>query len=405
MRPRTASRFAWGLCALTLAMTAGVILLAFLNRSDSGSLSFSIVGVSSAVVGGVVASRRPANPVGWLFLVGTFFSALRALTAEYAIYGLLTNPGALPLPESMAGLSNSLQLVGPVLSFILIPLYFPSGRPISRRWGLVAGLALGLLPVMSVLQAFSPGEAVSDSGIPNPWSVEALRPVVEVFNAAGFVGFMGLIFASAASLVLRFWRSRGEERQQIKWFTFAAAFIPIWFMTNASIERASPALFAVMDALVIAAVPVAAGVAILRYRLYDIDLVINRTLVYGSLTAILGLIYLGGVAVLQYLFRALAGGESQLAVVASTLAIAALFNPLRRRIQGFIDRGFYRSKYDAAKTLASFGAKLRDETDLDRLGDDLVLMVQETVQPAHASLWLRPARVQGGRDRAGEARE
>src|SRR5215210_7919894 len=174
MKPRTAARLAWGTCALTLALTTGVVVLAFLNRSDSGSLSFSIVGVSSTIVGGVVASRRPANPIGWLFLVGTLFAALRALTAEYAVYGLVTDPGALPLPGSIAGLSNSLQLVGPVLSFILVPLYFPSGRPVSRRWGLVAWLALGLLPVMTVLQAFSPGEAVSDSGIQNPCSVEAL---------------------------------------------------------------------------------------------------------------------------------------------------------------------------------------------------------------------------------------
>ena len=389
MKPRTAHRLAWGTCALTLAMTAGVVVLALLNRSDTGSLSFSIVGVSSTVVGGVVASRRPANPVGWLFLVGTLFSALRALTAEYAIYGLVTNPGALPLPETMAGLSNSLQLVGPVLIFILIPLYFPSGRPVSRRWGVVAWLALGLLPVMSVLQAFSPGEAVSDSGIPNPWSVEALRPVVEAFTAVGFVGFMGLIFAAAASLVVRFRRSAGEERQQLKWFTYAAAFIPIWFVFNSPIERNFPNLFAVMDALVIAGVPVAAGIAILRYRLYDIDRIINRTLVYAALTAMLAALYLGGVVVLQYALRWLTGGETQLAVVASTLAIAALFGPMRRRIQDLIDRRFYRGKYDAARTLEAFSSRLRDETDLDTLGSDLVTVVRGTVQPAHVSLWLR----------------
>jgi hypothetical protein len=393
MRPRTASRLAWGTCALTLAITAGVVVLALLNRSDSGSLSFSIVGVSSTVVGGVVASRRPANPVGWLFLAGTFFAALRALTAEYAIYGLLTDPGALPLAETMAGLSNSLQLVGPFLSFILVPLYFPSGRPVSRRWGLVAWLAFGLLPVMTILQAFSPGEAISDSGVSNPWRVEALHPVVEAFNTAGFVGFMGLIFASAASLVVRFRRSAGEERQQLKWFTYVAAFIPIWFVVNSPIERASPNLFAVMDAIVIAGVPVAAGIAILRYRLYDIDRIINRTLVYGALTITLASIYLGGVVLLQSLFRAITGQASELAVVASTLVIAALFNPLRRRVQAFIDRRFYRNKYDAKETLEAFSATLREETDLDTLSGNLVGVVRETMQPSHASLWLRASTV------------
>jgi hypothetical protein len=206
--------------------------------------------------------------------------------------------------------------------------------------------------------------------------------------------------------VVRFRRSAGEERQQLKWFTYAAAFIPIWFVVNSPIERASPNLFALMDAIVIAGVPVAAGIAILRYRLYDIDLIINRTLVYGSLTATLALVYLCGVVLLQYVLRTLTGeqAESQLAIVASTLIIAALFNPLRRRIQAFIDRRFYRKRYDAARTLEAFGTTLREETDLDRLGEDLVSVVNETVQPAHASLWLRPTRAQGGHDRAREAR-
>jgi hypothetical protein len=399
MRPGIASRLAWGLCALTLALICVVVVLTLLNAADLGNLSFSIVGVASAVVGGLVASRRPENPIGWLFLGGALFSTLRALTAEYAVYGITTNPGALPLTRPMAGFSNSLELLGPVLLFILVPLYFPSGRPISRRWGLVAWMAVGMLPVMTVLQAVSPGEVMSGSGITNPWSVEALRPVVVTLGPLGFAYYIGLIFASAASLVLRLWRSRGEERQQIKWFTFAAAFVPVWFMTNGPIERVSPVLFAVMDALVIAAVPVAAGIAILRYRLYDIDLLINRTLVYGALTVTLALSYLGGVAVLQALLRNAAGQGSQLAVVASTLAIAVLFSPLRRRVQAFVDRRFYRQKYDAERVLAGFSARLRAETDLDRLGDDLVGVVHETVQPAHVSLWLRTPAEDWGAER------
>lgn len=396
MRSLTSSRLAWGLCALTLALICGVVWLTLLNATDPGSLSFSVVGVASAFVGGLVASRRPENPIGWLFLGGALFSTLRTLTGEYSVYGIITDPGALLLARTVAGFSNSLELVGPILLFILVPLYFPTGRPVSRRWGLVAWLAIGMLPVMTVIKAVSPGETVSDSGISNPWSVEALRPIVETLDPIGFVYYFGLIFAAAASLLVRLWRSRGEERQQLKWFTFAASFIPIWFLTNAPIQRAVPALFSIMDALVIASVPVATGIAILRYRLYDIDRIINRALVYAALTATLVLVYFGSVVGLQYVFRALTGGDSTLAVVASTLLIAALFNPLRRGVQAFIDRRFYRRKYDAVRTLETFAVRLREETDLDRLGEDLVSVVRETVQPEHASLWLHGER-EGGR--------
>jgi len=182
------------------------------------------------------------------------------------------------------------------------------------------------------------------------------------------------------------------ERQQIKWLAFAALAIPVWFLTNAPIEAAAPGLFSVVDSLAFTMIPVAIGIAILRYRLYDIDVVINRTLVYGSLTLMLALVYFGSVTATQAVFTALTGQEEQpqLAIVVSTLVIAALFNPLRHRIQSFIDRRFYRRKYDAAKTLESFSAKLRDETNLNALSDDLVGVVRETMQPAHVSLWLRP---------------
>ena len=193
---------------------------------------------------------------------------------------------------------------------------------------------------------------------------------------------------------MRFRRSGSLERQQIKWLAFAASAVPVWFLTSAPIEAASLTLFDVMDALIFSAlIPVAAGVAILRYRLYDIDVVINRTLVYGALTAILVVVYFGGVATTQAIFRALTDQQQQpqLAIVVSTLVIAALFNPLRRRIQGFIDRRFYRRKYDARKTLEAFSARLRDETDLETLNDDLLEVVGETMQPAHVSLRLRPS--------------
>jgi hypothetical protein len=197
------------------------------------------------------------------------------------------------------------------------------------------------------------------------------------------------LVASIVSLILRFRRSRATERQQIKWLLYDAILVG-FVVPVAVLNEGESLLVSVVVVSALTSMPVAVGVAILKFRLYDIDLVINRTLVYGSLTATLVALYFGGIVLLQRLFIVLTGEQSTLAVVASTLLIAALFNPLRRHIQGFIDRRFYRSKYDAAKTLETFSAKLRDETDLDALSDDLVGVVRETMQPAHVSLWLQP---------------
>jgi hypothetical protein len=213
-----------------------------------------------------------------------------------------------------------------------------------------------------------------------------------------------LVVAGGTAVILRFRRSRGDERQQLKWFAYSVAVMLVVFVFWFSLELSGVAPLSALAFIVpLLGLPIATGIAILKYRLYDIDVVINRTLVYGTLTAALAATYLGGVALLQGVFRAVAGQESQLAIVASTLLIAALFNPLRRRIQGFIDRRFYRRKYDAAKTLAAFSAKLRNETDLDALNRELTSVVRETVQPTHVYLWLRPATDGSGRD-TGELR-
>jgi len=208
------------------------------------------------------------------------------------------------------------------------------------------------------------------------------------------------MLASVISLALRFRSAASIERQQIKWLLYAGA---LTLIMNATIAPAAPfelsdndlpgvvsALLSLLAYLAVISIPVAVGIAILRHRLYDIDVVINRTLVYGALTLTLAAVYVGSVVSLQYVLRTLTGQESTLAVVASTLAIAAMFNPLRRRVQGLVDRRFYRKKYDAAKTLEAFSARLRDETDLDALNGELVGVVRETMQPAHLSLWLRP---------------
>jgi hypothetical protein len=230
-------------------------------------------------------------------------------------------------------------------------------------------------------------------------ATDVINPVETIVYALGLI--------AAASLLARLRGSKGVERQQVKWFTYAVAVLA----TSATLAYVVFESIGVVwlgwvsSVLVIVGVvglPVAVSIAILRYHLYNIDLIINRTLVYGSLTAVLAVLYFGSIVVLQLLFRALSGEGSQFVVVASTLAIAALFNPLRRRIQGFMDRSFYRRKYDAVKTLATFSAKLRDETDLDALSDDLVGVVRETMQPAHVTLWLRQDPAPKGDEGSGE---
>jgi hypothetical protein len=380
-----AAWLAWSVCGLTVVLISCAVALAFLNSSDVRAVIFPLGLTLSAVVGGLVASRRPANPVGWFFLGsgGCFASTLVA--AEYVTYGL---PGA----QAMAWLQSWLWVPGVLLLLCFLPLYFPNGRLVSRRWRWVVRLALFSCVTGAALSALSPG-VIPDVGVDNPLGIEALRPVSDLLKSVYLSLYFSLMFVSAASLVVRFRRSGSLERQQIKWLAFAASAVPVWFLTSAPIEAASRILFDVMEALIFSAlIPVAAGVAILRYRLYDIDVVINRTLVYGALTAILVVVYFGGVATTQATFRALTDQQQppQLAIVVSTLVIAALFNPLRRRIQGFIDRRFYRRKYDARKTLAAFSAKLRDETDFGTLNDHLLGVVSETMQPEHVSLWLRP---------------
>ena len=401
MRSRTASRLAWSVCGLSLALIVCAVVLAVLNGADVEEISFPLALTASALVGGLVASRRPENPIGWFFLGGAVCFAFVTFASGYATYGSLNAPGALPGALAMAWLLSWVSVPGVMLLLVFVPLYFPDGRLVSPRWRWLVRLAVFFCVGEVVYSALSPGK-MRDSGIVNPLGIEALRPVFDLFETLVFALYFALLFASAASLVVRFRRSGSVERQQIKWLALAALAIPVWFLTNAPIQAAAPNLFLVVDSLVVSAlIPLAAGIAILKYRLYDIDVIINRALVYGLLTVMLAALYLGGVTATQATFSALSGQEEQpqLAIVVSTLVIAALFNPLRRRIQALIDRRFYRKKYDVARTLETFGATLREETDLDSLSADLLGVVRGTLQPEHASLWLRP--VHTGR-RAGE---
>jgi hypothetical protein len=274
-------------------------------------------------------------------------------------------------------------------------LLFPTGRLPSRRWRWLAWLIGGFVLVGVVLAAFSSGAYFGALGpIRNPLGIEGFT---DVYKAVLYTLAPVLYVAIALAVFMRLRRAVGVERQQLKWFAYAVAILAIAvtpYVITVAIE--APGWFEwAANAIVTAAgttIPISIGIAILRYRLYDIDILINRTLVYGSLTLMLALVYFGGVTATQVVFRALTGQEEQpqLTIVVSTLVIAALFTPLRRGIQSFIDRRFYRRKYDARKTLEAFSAKLRDETDLEALNDDLVGVVRETMQPAHASLWLRP---------------
>ena len=254
---------------------------------------------------------------------------------------------------------------------------------------MVPWLSVLLFLVGTILEAISPGPLAGHGRIQNPVGIEGMRNVVSQVHALIWL----LVLVTAGSVLIRFRRARGVERQQLKWFTYTAA-VAAGSGTLAYIgsEAISVHWLWLMGFILMVvgfvSLPIAMGIAILRYRLYEIDLIINRTLVYGALTAILVLFYFGSVTALQYLFSLLTGQGNTLAIVVSTLAIAALFNPLRRRIQSFIDRRFYRRKYDAAMILEAFGTKLRDQTDLEKLCEDLGEVVDETMQPSHISLWL-----------------
>jgi hypothetical protein len=396
---------------MSVALAAASLILALLNGQTLGWIfigggpslaNLAIIAVSFSVVGALIASHRPGNPIGWIFLAEGFIYGLLNAADQYAVYALLTNPGTLPLGAEASWLGQWIWAPGLGLILVFLPLLFPDGHPPSPRWlpvGWLGGLSIGLTVVSSTILLWPERGPALLTGDESPSHV--LQVLVD-FIAVPMLFVAGL--GAVISLFFRFRRARGDERQQIKWFASAAALTLIWIIVfGQSALRGLPgAIVALSFLLVLPSIPIATGIAILRYRLYDIDVLINRTLVYGSLTMMLALIYFGGVATTRAIFGALTGQEQQpqLAVVVSTLAIAALFMPLRRRIQSFIDRRFYRRKYDARKTLEAFSAKLRDETDLDRLGEDLVGVVKETMQPSQISLWLHPDGTQKDKKRA-----
>jgi hypothetical protein len=366
---RVAFLLAWSLAGLCVVLFVASVPLLVLTRSAHipssweanltvGKLLGGALFLIFPLVGALIASRRPRNAIGWILLAEGLLWMFLGVTDYYGLYGV-ARPGSVPFPVGVAAVNNFMWVPAVGLLGTYVFLLFPDGRLPSRRWRPLAWLSGTVITLVSICVGLAPG-------------------------------------------ALQNRRSRGEERQQIKWIAFAASFVGLLYLiamvcafifpSGAWFQAGSPLW---LDLLGYAAlisftlVPIAVGFAVFRYRLYEIDIIINRALVYGSLTAMLALVYLCTVVVLQYLFRALTGQESQLAVVASTLAIAALFNPLRRRIQALVDRRFYRNKYDARRTLEEFSVKLRDETDLGALSNNLLTVVRDTMQPEHASLWLR----------------
>ena len=399
------TRLAWGLFGLVTVLYGVAIAFSLLSKGlvpeDLVALGF----FAFPLVGAPIAARQGRNAVGWVLLgIGLSWGLVEALTG-YATYGLRVSRDALPATDVAVAFVSFLWIpaVGLMATFLI--LLFPDGRPPSPRWRPVAWVSGIAIVVTSLATLFTPGRFVNE-GFPrveNPFGLESLEPVVSVAFAIGLVLLLLSIAASVTGLIVRFRRSRGHERLQLKWLTAAGAAVGVSYvvamsssflvlgLTDQDVTAPAPIWVDVAFQIAIGSfllIPLAVGIAVLRYRLYEIDRLVNRALVYGTLTAFLTTIYLIAVTALQALLRPLAG-QSDLAVAASTLAVAALFLPLRGRVQRFIDRRFYRRKYDAVQTVEAFSTRLRDAVELDVLRSDLVRIVEEVMQPSHASLWLR----------------
>jgi hypothetical protein len=396
-------RLVWAIVGLTVVINAASIWLALLDRhvqSLTATFMFAVFTIGFASIGALIVSRQRGNALGWLFIaVAIFFAVPHSLMQNYAVYTLAVSPGSLPGGMVAFWFSSSALDTVFIALMALLLLLFPNGRPATPRWriavwagviGAIAGIANGLTP----MHGGTPLEHVT-----NPLATSGtVASLAHAANQLGGLLATAAAFAGVASVAVRFRRAVGIERQQIKWILAGGLFVAI--VTLASIVMSALGLgdlSSLTFLLSLGLFPVLMGVAILRYRLYDIDVVIRRTLVYALLVAVLALVYLGGIAVLGAAFRAVTGQSGAITVTLSTLAVAVAFQPLRHRIQRAIDHRFARRAYDAEETVRTFTGRLREQIDLDVLCRELVGVVDETVQPRRASLWLRPA----GDDRSG----
>jgi hypothetical protein len=399
---RRAAWLAWSLAALSVALLVGGIVLSRAASSTAPDLPFggetndaSVVAnlvtlLTFSVVGAIIASRHPRNTIGWLFCSVGVTIGLNSFAGDYAEYWLAGGTSMKSVAETAAWFSSWAWILLTYVPTTFVLLLFPDGRLPSPRWRLVAwGAALGIAGCV-VRYALEAGPLEDFPQIANPYGVDG--PVVGMVGVTGSIVAAGALVASAVSLIVRMRHARSEQRQQIKWLAYGGTVVVGTICVGGLINLWNVPVSIVVSNVALLGLPVFTGIAIVKHHLYDIDLLINRTLVYGSLTTMLVAVYVGGIVLSQRVFVGLTGHEElpQLAIVASTLLIAALFAPLRRRIQATIDRRFYRRKYDAAKMLSVFSARLREETDLSTLSDDLVGVVKETMQPEHVTLWLRP---------------
>jgi len=397
---------AWTVLALSIGLWAASVGLGRAHGPLAGVPVFDVVDVviytaflAWTVVGAVIISRRPSNRIGWLLCAAGLLILLGAFALHYALATLLGGWPALPGGRAAAWLAPWTTVLGLSLWFWLI-LLFPDGHLPSPRWRWVAWcyglLALPGIVGLALLPGPQPGGFFELGPIPNPLGWEAVGEVLRPVNAIAQVVATALLGVAVVSMVLRLRRASGVQRQQLKWLAYAAALLASYYLlaflyTRGTIRSVPPLIDTAVSGLGLVVVPAAIGVAVLRYRLYDIDRLINRTLVYGLLTLLLG----GGYAAVALVLGQLAGQDSSLAVAGATLAVAALFQPARRRIQQVVDRRFNRRRYDAAKTIEAFSARLRDEVDLDTLTGELLAVAAQTVEPTKASLWLRDS---GGRN-------
>jgi hypothetical protein len=384
-------RLPWVLFAFDIALLVGTILLVSLSRASGAvdpdgsiitALVLTLVILALAAVGALISSRYPANPIGWLCAAVALAWAIAGFGLSYLTYSLDVDilPGA-----RFFVLTQALWNLGFVAPATLLPLRFPTGKSLGGWWEWVERATFGCLAILFVSAALAPETEYRPLG--RGFEIESLRPAMSTLLNAVFVALFLLAVAALASVIVRFRRADWRERQQLTWLIYAVALIVILIAISWVLDRAGATETSnLLAGIGFGAVPIAIGIAILRHGLYDIDIVINRTVVYLLLSMLIGVVYFGGVAVLQGLIGL--GGDSDLAVAASTLAVAGLFQPARRRIQDFIDHYFYRRRYDAQRTIDAFTSRLRDEIDLSALNDELVLVVGQTMQPRHVSVWL-----------------
>jgi hypothetical protein len=403
----------WSSWAVSLTLGLASVALLVLTRATPiprgavprgiGAVWGLVLLVILSTMGALIVARRPANRIGWSFVAAGLGLALQGFAIQYAIYALLTNPGSLPGAAWLAWISTWLTIPAIFSAFVALLLLFPNGRLMSPRWRPVAWLVVAWIAGVAVGNFTYPPD--SYLGVEAP--VRLNQAAGQIMNTIGGLAWLLAtlaIPAAAASLVIRFRRSRGQERQQLKWLAYAAAMLGVGVLgvtlvgfldqlgwIRPQFTRPVLTVLGGVAILGVTGLPVTAGLAILRYRLYEIDRIINRTLVYGLVTALLATVYAGLVLALGQLSGGIGTEPPSWAVAGATLTVAALFQPARRRIQQAVDRRFNRRKYDAARTVEAFSIRLRDQIDLDTLSAELQAVIDQTMEPTRVSLWLQPS--------------